>query len=265
MANDIRDVIFASIQNNEYTAWLSAERAGVLSGIKRLQELLEARQINTTFYKKDGESVVAGERILMLRGNPKEIASAEEFIIGVLSKTSGIATAAYQAVCTAEPMRVVSGAWKKMPFEIKHLVREAVNHGGAQFRITDVPFLYLDKNFVGMLGGIKETLAAVTEMKELKVIQVKGDTGDIAKEALTAAEYGAGIIMVDTGRIEDFRKVNLLLKQTGYRAKVQLAFAKGVMLHDIEMLKAEEIDILDIGVQIIDAPLLDMKLDVVRS
>jgi nicotinate-nucleotide pyrophosphorylase (carboxylating) len=116
-----------------------------------------------------------------------------------------------------------------------------------------------------MLGGIKETLAAVSTRPELKVLQLKGETGDIAAEAVLAAECGAGIIMVDTGNVEDLRGVSAALKKNGWRSKVQLAFAKGISLQDIANLQDEDIDILDIGMQIIDAPLLDMKLDVVGS
>jgi nicotinate-nucleotide pyrophosphorylase (carboxylating) len=265
MANDIRDVIFAAIQDKSYTARLTAEQDGTLSGIKRLAAALDEKQLNYQLFKKDGDSVTAGEVILTLTGRAKEIAVAEEFAIGMLSKPSGIATAARKAVSYAGSLRIVSGAWKKMPPEIKQMVREAVNHGGAHFRIVDVPFLYLDKNFVRMLGGIKETLAAVKAMSELKVIQVKGETGDAAAEALTAAQCGAAIIMVDTGNIEDLRRVSTSLKECGYRDKVQLAFAKGISLEHIQKLQSEDIDILDIGMQIIDGPLLDMKLDVVGS
>lgn len=265
MANDIRDVIFAPVQDKSYTARLTAEQDGTLSGIKRLAAALDEKQLNYQLFKKDGDSVTAGEVILTLTGRAKEIAVAEEFAIGMLSKPSGIATAARKAVSCAGSLRIVSGAWKKMPPEIKQLVREAVNHGGAHFRIVDVPFLYLDKNFVRMLGGIKETLAAVRAMPEIKVIQVKGETGDVAAEALIAAQCGAAIIMVDTGNIEDLRRVSASLKEYGYRDKVQLAFAKGISLEHIQKLQSEDIDILDIGMQIIDGPLLDMKLDVVGS
>jgi nicotinate-nucleotide pyrophosphorylase (carboxylating) len=265
MANDIRDVIFKTIQNKTYNARLVTECSGVLSGIKRLKELLVQDNISATFYKQDCETIRAGECILTLSGSPKEIAIAEEFAIGMLSKSSGIATATKKAVELAGNLRIVSGAWKKMPTEIKVLVREAVRHGGGYFRIVDVPFLYLDKNFVSMLGGIKETLLAVENRPELKCIQVKGNTLDIAEEAILAAKYGAGVIMVDTGKLEDIRRVSQKLYETEYRSKIQLAFAKGITFNDISALQKEDVDILDIGVQIIDAPLLDMKLDVVRN
>jgi nicotinate-nucleotide pyrophosphorylase (carboxylating) len=44
---------------------------------------------------------------------------------------------------------------------------------------------------------------------------------------------------------------------------VQLAFGGGVTLENIEELKALDIDILDIGRPIVDAPMLDMRLEII--
>lgn len=265
MATDIRDLIFASICSQQYTARLVVEREGVISGISRLEQSLREQNIKYQLLKHDGEAVRAGEVIVTITGTPKQIAMAEEFVIGMLSKPSGIATAAATAVALAGRVRIVSGAWKKMPPELKVIVRQAVRDGGAYFRISDQPFLYLDKNFVRMLGGIKATLQAVKDCPEIKAIQLKGEDGSLAEEALTAATYGAGVIMVDTGNVCDIRQVSQTLKAAGLRDKVELAFAKGIDFVDISNLVKEDIDSLDIGMRIIDAPLLDMKLDVIRG
>jgi nicotinate-nucleotide pyrophosphorylase (carboxylating) len=150
-----------------------------------------------------------------------------------------------------------------MPPETKWNVREAVAAGGAAFRVTDSPFLYLDKNFVRMLGGIEATLNAVAAMTDKeKCIQLKGEFAAIADEALTAAAAGAAILMVDTGRLDDVAAVNAALGAAGLRAGVKVAFAGGISMEDIPGLRDKGIDILDIGVAIIDAPLLDMKFEV---
>ena len=150
-----------------------------------------------------------------------------------------------------------------MPAEIKSIVREAVVCGGAAFRITDQPFLYLDKNFVRMLGGIAATLNAVAPVRDkLKVIQLKGEFASVAQEAITAVTHGADILMIDTGVLADFAAARRALEAMGLRQQVKLAFARGVRLEHIPAMKGLGIDILDIGAEIVDAPLLDMKLDV---
>lgn len=261
---DIRDIIFASISDRTYTARIIAERDGIISGAGRLRELLACLGVEAEILVADGAGVKAGGTVAKLSGTPKQMAVAEEGVIGVLAKFSGIATAARRAVELAGPeLRVVCGAWKKMPAEIKTAVREAITHGQAAFRITDQPFLYLDKNFVKMLGGVEATLKAVAGMADKqKVIQLKGCQGDIVGEALSAVRNGADIVMIDTGRLEDVELVNRGLSGAGWRDRGKLAFAKGIRVEDIGQLKDKGIDILDIGVAIVDAPLLDMKLEV---
>lgn len=261
---DIRDVIFSTISDRQYTAHLLTERQGVIAGVKRLQTFLTDNNISAELRVVEGEQVAAGQVLAVITGTPKQIAVAEEFVVGFLAKPSGLATAARRAVEAAGPgLNIVCGAWKKMPHEIKHIVREAVAAGGAWFRITNEPFLYLDKNFVRMLGGVEATLKSVSHITDkVKAIQIKGETGDVGAEALAAFHWGAGILMVDTGRQADVAIVNRVLTAAGCRDKVKLAFAKGVKIEDIAGLQGHGIDMLDIGAAILDAPLLDMKLEV---
>ena len=261
---DVRDIFLASVITEIYTADIVAEAAGVISGMRALSESLNGIGIQPDFLVADGFEVKQGTVIATFSGSPKQIALAEEFSIGFLAKPSGIATAARRAVALAGPdMRIVCGAWKKMPPAIKQMVREAIACGGAAFRISDKPFVYLDKNIVSMLHGIAPTLAAVRDMKDsLKCIQIKGWYEDVAAEAVLAATLGADIIMVDTGRIIDMQRVNEALNGKGLRGRVRLAFAKGIQILDIPTLTDCGIDILDIGCAILDAPLLDMRLDV---
>lgn len=261
---DIREIIFAGINGRQFSAGIVVERDGVVAGIVRLQAALAEAGIGAELLLADGAEVKAGSVVGRIGGTARQIAVAEEFAIGKLAKSSGIATASRRAVqLVGDEMKIVCGAWKKMPAEIKSIVREAVACGGASFRITDQPFLYLDKNFVRMLGGIEATLSAVASVPDkLKVIQLKGEFAGVAQEAITAVTHGADILMIDTGSLADFEAARRALEAMGLRQQVKLAFAKGVRLQDIPAMKGCGIDILDIGSEIVDAPLLDMKLDV---
>ncbi len=264
---DVRETIFSGIRGRQFCAEIVVEGEGILCGVARLESALQEAKIKVDWLQAEGAAVKPGMVVARLSGTAKQIAIAEEFAIGQLAKPSGIATAARRAVQLAgSEMKVVCGAWKKMPPEVKQIVREAVACGGAAFRITDRPFLYLDKNFVRMLGGIEPTLEAVRSIEaKLKVIQLKGQFAPIAQEAITAAQNGADILMIDTGELADFEAAQNALRRAGLREKVQLAFAHGIRLEDIAGLRGRGIDILDIGTGIIDAPLLDMKLEVVGT
>jgi nicotinate-nucleotide pyrophosphorylase (carboxylating) len=218
---------------------------------------------------KDGDEIENGGIIASLKGKPKQIILSEDMLIGLVAKPSGIATAARKAVKLAGgKVTVVSGAWKKMPFQIKKIIRRALVVGGVEIRICKKPFVYLDKNYVRIFGGIEEAIKNVKNAKKfencLKVVQIRGETEPIEVEAVKAVKNGANIVFVDTGNTTDLEKVAKLLTENGLREKVKIAFGGSIKLEDIPKLCEKDVDILDVGRAIIDAPMLDISLDVVN-
>jgi len=261
---DIRDLVFQHIKKKKIRAAITAMEDGVLCGVKKAEEKAEEIVLEFKAHKKDGDSIKKGDVILTIEGTPKKITLAEEKIIGCFCKTSGIATAARRAKCLGgHRLKIVCGAWKKMPPPIKEDLRAAISVGGVHYRISDLPFLYLDKNYVKIFKGVSEALKSVKRIEgRCKVIQLKSKGKILIKEALNAAREGADIIMIDTGRKRDITAVNEALIKNDLRERIKLAFGGGVKLRDIKELKMMNLDIIDIGREIVDAPLLDMRLDV---
>jgi len=263
---DIREEIFKKAEASTVKAVLSCCSAGVLAGMDEFCRKAEEIGLKITFALKDGSEVRNGETIATLEGKPMEIALAEDTLVGLVAKPSGVATAASRAVKLARGrVEVVCGAWKKIPPQVKGLLRKAVLIGGAGVRVSSRPFIYLDKNYVRMFGGVKEALDAVSGIKDrIKVVQVRGDSEDLAGEARDAVEGKAGMIFVDTGRIEDVRVVSGAVRKLNARSRVKIAFGGNVKISDIPRLIKEDLDIVEIGREIIDAPLLDLKFDVLN-
>jgi nicotinate-nucleotide pyrophosphorylase (carboxylating) len=261
---DLRDIIFRNISDKRIEAKIWTTQNGIVAGISRMIKKAVKLGLSIEADIKDGDEINGGDTIATIIGTPKKISIAEDVLIGLISKTSGIATAARKAVKLSEgKIRIVSGAWKKMPYELKNEIREAIEIGGANIRISGAPFIYLDKNYIRMLGNIKKALEAVEIFEDrIKVIQLKGETDLIWKEALEAAYGGAGILMVDTGKIEDLKIVAEKLTDDGIRDSVELAFGGSINLEDIPKFLNLDVDILDIGRAVIDAPMLDIRLDV---
>ncbi|MFB3886548.1 MAG: hypothetical protein ACE144_15080 [Thermodesulfobacteriota bacterium] len=261
---DIRDLIFQGVKRRRYTARLSSRGAGILSGMAGLKKACKSLGIRLKGCRKDGARIRRSEVIVVLEGDARQMASAEEEVIGWVSKASGIATAAWSARKAAgRRLKVVSGAWKKMPLPVKDLIRQAILDGGLQGRIADRPFIYLDKNYVRMLGGVSKALQSVRNLKGYtRVIQLKGEELGIRREALLAAQGGADIIMIDTGRKGDIGRVNSVLKAKGLRRGVRIAFGGNIRIDDLKRLRRMPVEIVDIGQAIVDAPLLDFRMDV---
>lgn len=208
---------------------------------------------------KDGERVTPGTVLVELEGTASELAVAEDFAVGSLGFASGIATRAQQflAACPAG-MTIACGGWKKLPAALKPLLRSGLSAFGVLPRLVAQDFIYVNKNAVRLLGGVQAAVAAGLRLNHGPVvIQVKS-----ADEALQAVYAGAGIVMVDTARIEDLAAVNAVLIEAKRRDGLVLAFGGGVGLADLVPARAAGADAVDVGRSILDAPLLDLRLEV---
>jgi nicotinate-nucleotide pyrophosphorylase (carboxylating) len=264
MTDDLRDTIFAPVADRIFTADVRVTSAGVISGVELAGQKALDLGCEVLFCAADGDEANVETPILSMRGSAKAIAMAEDCIPGAIAKPSGIARATRQAQKLAgERVRVVSGAAKKMPEEIKPQIRRAVHRGGGSGRISNVPFLYLDKNYVRIFGSVRKTLEAVAPMQGyVRAIQLRGLVEDIALEARSAIELGAEILMVDSGRLEDLDLVARMVREAGRRDRTTIAFAGDIAMEDIAQVATHDVDILDIGRAVLDAPIVDIKFDV---
>ena len=244
-------------------AEIISTESGVIAGIEELKGRARALGLQVNVCVFSGVEVKAGQVVAEITGTPVQVVRGEDILLGVISKVSGVATAAREAVRRAGRIKVVCGGWKKMPPKIKREIRSALKAGGAHPRILSKPFLYLDKNYIRIFGLLPKALQATRLLPGRAVVaQLRGETGPIAEEAVTAARCGAQVLMVDTGRIKDLRAVARATRKEGLRQQVQIAFAGGLTLSDLDNLRDEDVDIVDIGRAILDAPLLDFRLDV---
>lgn len=258
--------VLGECRNRRLTAVLRSQGEGWLAGVPMAQHAAKALGIEGDWKKHNGEEVQKGEAVARFQGLAEPILKLENLVIGIIAKPSGIATAAAKAVHAAGGrVRLVSGGWKKLPVLIKEMVREAVAAGGFSQRILDQPFLYLDKNYARIFGGIGQTLQAQAADPAAKVIQVRGEFAPIAEEAREAIRNGAGVVMVDTGSWKDLDDVLQVVKWEKSSAGVQIAFAGGIRIEEIPALAQTGVDILDIGAAILDAPWLELSYDVLQE
>lgn len=267
IAVELREYLFSGIKDKRWHFAITCKDEGVFSGADRLKQLIGASGIKVYGIASEGDKIRAGDCVASGTGIAEEITRAEEMLLGVIGKTSGVATAAAGFVKRADGrVKIVCGAWKKVAPEIRSDLRLAIHTGGSGIRITDEPFIYIDKNYVRLLGCVGEAVKRAREYDDSRivVVQLKGEIQPITDEAVQAVEAGAGIIMVDTGRIEDLKAISDISKNNGWHGKVKLAYAGGVTPDCIETVIDSGAEIVDVGRAIIDAPMLDFSLDVLR-
>lgn len=261
---DVRDALFGGLRGRRFACALTACERGVLAGARRLTAAAAGLGVEVECVSEEGALLEPGAAILRGRGDAWQVARAEEQLIALVAKASGVATAAAQLVSRARGRaRVVCGAWKKVPAEVRAELREAAALGGAAPRILDSAFVYLDKNGVRMLGGVAPAVRRARRQPDRAVVvQLRGETDGIAAEALAAAAEGADVLMVDTGVLADLAAVADLSAAGRLGANVRVAFAGGVDASKLDQAIEAGAEIVDVGRAILDAPMLDLRLDV---
>lgn len=207
----------------------------------------------------EGEHVEPGQALVVVEGNAWEVSLAEDHVLGVLGLAGGIARRGAELKAAAPAgLRIVCGGWKKLPAALKPVLRAGLDVAGLSHRLLDGDFVYIGKNQVIMLGGITQAVAAGRQLDNGPVsIQVVD-----VPQALEAAEAGAGVVMVDTGRLTDLEAVIAALRGRGH--DVPVAYAGGVEAVQLQQVAELGAEIVDIGRAVLDAPLWDLHLEVVE-
>ena len=271
MPFDLRDAVFSRLDEGEpFTAVVFVYGEGVVCGVDSACNALAALDCAVLFRRRDGDVIDPQSPALVFSGAAKAVAVAEDTVVGHIAKATGVARAAARAVGLADRhsggvVRIVSGSAKKLPRQIRALIKHAVRVGGAFSRMVEGPFLYLDKNYVRMFGSVGATLDGVAHMRGLaRVVQLRGELEPLEAETTAALEKGAECLMVDTGDAADLDLVSAVVRKSGRRDSVTLAFAGDVTHADIPALCAHDLDVIGLGRSIVDAPLADCSLDVTR-
>ncbi|GAB6179818.1 nicotinate-nucleotide pyrophosphorylase [Desulfotomaculum defluvii] len=262
---ELRDFLFEPLKNQVFQFVITANQEGIFSGANELRELLNKLSVDVDFLANEGTLISKGKVVFRGRGEAEEVVRAEEMLLGVIGKPSGVASTAAEFIRRSEgKIKIVCGAWKKVTPPIRPSLRQAIATGGAGGRITDNPFIYLDKNYVRMFGGVGPAVRRAKQFIEDREVsvQIKGERQPIVQEAQEAYLAGAGILMVDTGNVGDLKNILDTAAREGWRSKVKLAFGGGATLDELPKLISTGADIVDVGRGIIDAPMLDFSLDV---
>lgn len=242
-----------------YSAVVSPTEPGLVAGTALVRPPSSDPAGRWDVVAVEGKRAGAGEPLICIEGSAWEISVAEDHVLGVLGFAGGIARRGVEVKAAAPAgLRVVCGGWKKLPASLKPVLRAGLDVAGLSHRLLDEDFVYVGKNQVAMLGGV---VAAVTAARKLHHGPVSVQVSDVA-EALEAVDAGAGVVMVDTGRLADLEAVGSALRARDQ--DVLVAYAGGVTKPQLRRIADLGADIVDIGRAVLDAPLWDLHLEVVK-
>lgn len=240
-------------------AEMNARENLVIAGIDIAEQIIHTvdSAIRVEILVQDGVEVTAGNVIMRLEGNARNILTAERSALNVLQHLSGIATLTRQYVKEIEhtDCRLLDTR-KTIPLYRK-LAKYAARMGGAmnhRMRLDDG--ILIKDNHIASIGSVKAAIEAAKNYgSETSTIgiTVECDTLDQAEEAVQA---GADRLLLD-----NMSNDMLLEAVKKYKGRVKLEASGGVTLSTIKSIAETGVDYISVGRITQSAPAIDIGLD----
>lgn len=258
------DITTLFAPEKQVKAEILAKEAGIVSGIEELLLLFKTFNISAKPYLRDGAKTKKRQRIFLLKGSSRDILTVERTALNILSRMSGISTLTRKYVDSARkanPKIRVACTRKTTPL-FAYFEKKAVKAGGGDtHRMNLEGMVLLKDNHLRLFKNVEEAVS--TAKKETSFAYKVEAEVTKPQDALSAAEAGADIVMLDNMSPSEIKKTIWLLKKEGVRDKVLLEASGGITLENLSAYAKSGIDIVSVGRLTHSAPALDISLEVI--
>ncbi len=240
-------------------AEMKARESMVIAGIDIAAKIIATvdSAIKVDILVRDGVQITAGNVIMRLDGNARNILTAERTALNILQHLSGIATLTKQYVNEISHTNCKLLDTRKTIPTLRKLAKYASKMGGATNHRTRLDDGILIKdNHIASTRSVKKAVAAAKEYgsdASTIGITVECDTLDQAAEAV---EAGAGRLLLDNMTLD-----MLQAAVKDYSGKVELEASGGVTLETIKAIAETGVDFISVGRITQSAPAIDIGLD----
>ncbi len=235
---------------------LICKQDGVIAGLEVFGRAFTLLDPNTeiTYFKKDGDEVVRGEKIAVVRGDIRVLLSAERTALNYLQRMSGIATYTRSVAALLVGTKTKLLDTRKTTPNMRIFEKYAVKVGGGnnhRYNLSDG--ILLKDNHIGAAGSVANAVKMAKEYAPfVRKIEIEVENLDMLKEAL---EAGADIIMHDNMSVEDMKAAVELC-----RGKAETECSGNVTKENIAKLTDIGVDYISSGALTHSAPILDLSL-----
>jgi len=275
LEEDMRDddISCMLVESKNVDAVIFVKEECVISGTEIAAAVFDYMKISFERKKNDGDIAEAGEAVFTLNGDSVSVLRAERIVLNFLSHLSGIATntrayvkiieEAFQVSETNEKTIPKIAATRKTTPGIRKYEKKAVFDGGGDTHRQNLADTVMIKdNHIEIMGLEKAFSEAKRKTSFTKKIEVEADTKE---QALTAAEMGADIILLDNMSADRIKETVKLLTEKGLRNKVILEASGGIQKENLKSYAKTGIDIISLSAVTNDAPWIDIGLDILKS
>ncbi len=235
-------------------AFLVPRTDGVLAGCPAAREaFLQVGVTNVSWSAWDGDEVLGGTSVAMVKGRLAAILTAERTALNFLCHLSGIATLTRRYVALTGGTGARIRDTRKTTPGLRALEKAAVRSGGGvnhRGNLSD-GILVKDNHLAGM--SIAEAVSESRRLWPGRTVQVECDTQHQVEQALAA---GADMVLLDNMSPDE---VVACVKLVNQRCLVEVS--GGVTLDTVAAYASTGADLIAIGALTHSAPVLDIGLD----
>ncbi|MFM8445966.1 MAG: carboxylating nicotinate-nucleotide diphosphorylase [Actinomycetota bacterium] len=247
----------ATIDANQISeAKMRVRKDGVLAGVCVAAMVFEKVGLSAiTFSKSCGDRVSAGEAILTVKGNTRDILRSERIALNFISHLSGIATLTSKWVEVIAGRGAIIRDTRKTTPGLRKLEKFAVRIGGGEnHRMNLSDGAIIKDNHIAAAGSITSAINRVRNEFPGMAIEVEVDALDQLREALTC---GVEVILLDNMSLEMTKEAVAIAKGS----KSKLESSGGLALESARAYAETGVNYLAVGALTHSAPILDIGLD----
>ncbi len=246
-------------------AEIVTKQSGILAGVEEAAFAFKELGVHAKATKVEGKTIKAGDVLMRLEGQARNVFAAERVALNLLMRMSGVATATRKMLELARkvnPKIVVAATRKTLP-RFSCFDKRAVRVGGGdphRFRLDDC--VLIKSPHVKLVGSVKEAVKRARRASFTKKIEIEVSN---AKDALEAARSGVDIVMFDNVPPAGVKRAIELLKRVGLRNQVLIEASGGIEPANVARYVATGVDIVSSSYMTFKAPALDMNLEILSK
>lgn len=255
-----QDITTANLISPELqaTGIFYAKSPGILAGLEVSQAVFNLLDPDIIFtnIKTDGQKLMPGDKIAIVRGAAATLLTGERTALNFMQHLSGIATKTHNMVQMIEPYKAQLVDTRKTTPGLRFLEKYAVKTGGGRnHRQGLFDGVMIKDNHIRAAGGI---IPAVNKLRLLIPLTVKIEVEvESLEELKQALQAGVDIIMLDNMDIDTMRQAVLIVD-----GQALLEASGGINEKTIIAVAQTGVDFISSGALTHSAVSLDISFDI---
>ena len=251
--------------NKKGKAVLKIKQDGILAGVRVAKEIFLQEEKDIVFqqYKRDGDTMKAGDIAFEVEADIHTILKCERLVLNCMQRMSGIATLTHKFVDKLKGYNSKLLDTRKTTPNFRLLEKEAVKIGGGtnhRFGLYDM--IMLKDNHIDFCGGLEAAINKAYNYIEKNNLLLKIEVESRNLEDIkTICKIGKG--KVDRIMLDNFSPALIVEALAIIKGEFKTEASGGIGLNNIEEYAATGVDFISVGGLIHQAKSLDLSLKAV--